>query len=126
MRIAPSERPSAPCNCWRGPQGPARTSGLSAANASYQRQAAAAVRRMQGVSVVSKKYGAARVEDVCAVALDLEVYDYRFVRRYLERTRKPPLSLRQVDPLIRQLTLYRDLIEERTQETTRSLIHEHP
>jgi hypothetical protein len=25
-----------------------------------------------------------------------------------------PLSLRQVDPLIRQLTLYRDLIEKRT------------
>ena len=27
-----------------------------------------------------------------------------------------PLSLRQVDPLIRQLTLYRDLIEEKTKE----------
>jgi hypothetical protein len=26
--------------------------------------------------------------------------------------------LRQVDPLIRQLTLYRDLIQERTKETT--------
>jgi hypothetical protein len=25
--------------------------------------------------------------------------------------------LRQIDPLIRQLTLYRDLIEERTKET---------
>ena len=42
--------------------------------------------------------------------------DYRFVRRYLERRSEPPLSLRQVDPLIRQLTLYRDLIEERTQQ----------
>jgi hypothetical protein len=29
---------------------------------------------------------------------------------------QPPLSLRQVDPLIRQLNLYRDLIEERTQQ----------
>jgi hypothetical protein len=27
-----------------------------------------------------------------------------------------PLSLRQVDPLIRQLSLYRDLIEEKTKE----------
>jgi hypothetical protein len=27
------------------------------------------------------------------------------------------VSLRQVDPLIRQLTLYRDLIEEKTKET---------
>jgi hypothetical protein len=26
------------------------------------------------------------------------------------------VSLRQVDPLIRQLTLYRDLIEDRTKE----------
>ena len=38
--------------------------------------------------------------------------DYRFVRRYLERHPQLPLSLRQVDPLIRQLTLYRDLIEQ--------------
>jgi hypothetical protein len=40
------------------------------------------------------------------------------VRRYLERTAQPPVSLRQVDPLIRQLSLYRDLIQERTKETT--------
>jgi hypothetical protein len=36
------------------------------------------------------------------------------VRRYLERNLQPALSLRQVDPLIRQLSLYRDLIQERT------------
>ena len=40
----------------------------------------------------------------------------RFVRRWLERSSQPPVSLRQVDPLIRQLTLYRDLIEERIQD----------
>jgi hypothetical protein len=28
------------------------------------------------------------------------------------------VSLRQIDPLIRQLTLYRDLIQEKTRETT--------
>jgi hypothetical protein len=28
------------------------------------------------------------------------------------------VSLRQLDPLIRQLTLYRDLIQEKTRETT--------
>jgi hypothetical protein len=33
---------------------------------------------------------------------------------YLER--RPPLTLRQVDPLIRQLTLYRDLINMKAQE----------
>jgi transposase len=82
----------------------------------HERQAEAAVRRIQGILSFSKKYGAARVDDACAAALDLEAYDYRFVRRYLERRSAPPISLRQVDPLIRQLTLYRDLIEERTQE----------
>ena len=41
---------------------------------------------------------------------------YHFVRRYLEHNPQLPLSLRQVDPLIRQLTLYRDLIESRTQK----------
>jgi hypothetical protein len=69
-----------------------------------------AVRRMQGLLSFLKKYGRARVEEACAIALEMEVYDYRFVRRYLERNAQPPLSLRQVDPLIRQLTLYRDLI----------------
>jgi transposase len=83
----------------------------------HRQQGLPAVRRMQGVLSFLKKYGAARVEEVCAIALEMEVYDYRFVRRYLERNAQPPLSLRQVDPLIRQLTLYRDLIQERTQET---------
>src|SRR5438876_230367 len=43
-----------------------------------------------------------------------EVHEYRFVRRYLERA--PQLTLRQVDPLIRELVHYRDLINLRTQE----------
>ena len=38
---------------------------------------------------------------------------YRFVRRYLERSPQAPLTLRQVDPLIRELIQYRDLIQER-------------
>ncbi len=81
----------------------------------YQLQAEAAVRRIQGILAFTRKYGVARVDDACATALELEAYDYRFVRRYLERRSQPPVSLRQVDPLIRQLTLYRDLIEQRTQ-----------
>ena len=40
---------------------------------------------------------------------------YRFVRRYLERRPRAPLSLRQVDPLIRELTHYRDLINQKTE-----------
>lgn len=83
----------------------------------YRHYGQPAVRRMQGLLSFLKKYGVARVEQVCALALEMELYDYRFVRRYLERNAQPPLSLRQVDPLIRQLTLYRDLIQEKTKET---------
>lgn len=82
--------------------------------AMHAEQGQAAVRRMQGLLSFHKKYGLARVDEACAVALEMEVYNYGFVRRYLERNAQPPLSLRQVDPLIRQLTLYRDLIQERT------------
>jgi hypothetical protein len=37
--------------------------------------------------------------------------------RYLERNPQLPLGLRQVDPLIRQLTLYRDFIQNKTKES---------
>ena len=50
------------------------------------------------------------------MALETDTCEYYFVRRYLERNPQLPLSLRQVDPLIRQLTLYRDLIENRTRQ----------
>jgi hypothetical protein len=38
------------------------------------------------------------------------------VRRYLERNPQLPLNLRQIDPLIRQLTLYRDFIDNKTSQ----------
>ena len=82
----------------------------------HSRQGEPAVRRILGVLSLAKKYGAAATDEACAAALELGVCEYRFVRRYLERKLPAPLSLRQVDPLIRQLTLYRDLIENRTQE----------
>jgi hypothetical protein len=52
-------------------------------------------------------------ENACATALELGVAEYRFVRRYLERSMQAPLTLRQVDPLIRELTRYHDLIQQR-------------
>ncbi len=82
----------------------------------HRRQGEAAVRRILGVLSLAKKYGAAATDDACAAALEVEVFEYRFVRRYLERRPHNPLSLRQVDPLIRQLTLYRDFIAEKTKE----------
>ena len=83
----------------------------------HRQQGQPAVRRLQGVLSLLKKYGVARVEEVCGIALEMEVYEYRFVRRYLERTAQPPLSLQQVGPLIRQLTQYCDLIQEKTKES---------
>ena len=65
-----------------------------------------------------KKHGPAAVADACAAAVELGVPDYRFVRRYLERHGPAPLTLRQVDPLIRELTHYRDVIARKTQEVT--------
>ena len=82
--------------------------------AMHREQGQLAVRRMQGLLFLHKKYGITRLKQACALALEMEIHNYRFVRRYLERNAQPPLSLRQVDPLIRQLTLYRDLIQERT------------
>jgi transposase len=75
------------------------------------------VRRIQGVLSLAKKYGAASVDEACAAALEMGICDYRFVRRYLERHPQMPLGLRQVDPLIRQLTLYRDFIENKIKES---------
>jgi transposase len=76
-----------------------------------------AVRRVLGVLSLVKKYGVATVENACAVALEVGVCNYPFVRRYLEHHPQLRLSLRQVDPLIRQLTLYRDFIENKTKES---------
>jgi hypothetical protein len=72
------------------------------------------IRRILGVLSLAKTFGPSAVEDACAAALELRVYEYRFVRRYLER--RPQLTLRQVDPLIRELTQYRDLINLKIQE----------
>jgi len=86
----------------------------------YAQHGQAAVRRIQGVLALAKKYGTAAVDDACAAAIEVEVYDYRFVRRYLERKGPAPLTLRQVDPLIRQLSLYRDVIESRIESQSQS------
>jgi hypothetical protein len=72
------------------------------------------VRRVFGILSLAKKFGTAAVEDACAVALEMGVHELRFVRRYLERA--PQLTLRQVDPLIRELVHYRDLINLKTKE----------
>src|SRR5712692_7209121 len=80
----------------------------------YQRQGEAGIRRVLGILSLAKKYGTAALEDACAAAIEIGVPEYRFVRRYLER--RPQLTLRQVDPLIRELTEYRDFINLKLKE----------
>jgi transposase len=85
-------------------------------DAIHHQQGEVGVRRILGVLSLAKKYGTAAVDEACAAALDMGVQEYRFVRRYLERCPQAPLSLQQVDPLIRELVQYRDFINYRTKE----------
>jgi transposase len=85
-------------------------------DAIHRAQGEVGVRRILGVLSLAKKYGAAAVDEACAAALDMGVQEYRFVRRYLERCPQAPLSLQQVDPLIRELVQYRDFINHKTKE----------
>jgi hypothetical protein len=82
----------------------------------YHQQGETGIRRILGVLSLAKKYGTAAVEDACTTALDIGVHEYRFVRRYLERRPHPQLFLRQIDPLIRELTEYRDFINLKIKE----------
>ena len=83
-------------------------------NTIYQREGELGIRHILGVFSLAKKYGVAALEDACAVALEMGISEYRFVRRYLER--RPQPGLRQIDPLIRELTEYRDFINRKTKE----------
>jgi hypothetical protein len=72
------------------------------------------VNRILGVLGLAKRHGVHSVEQACTLALEVNVPSYRFVKRYVEKLPAPPLSLRQVDPLIRQLSIYRDLIDRKS------------
>jgi hypothetical protein len=88
--------------------------------AMHKTEGQAAVRRILGVLALAKKYGIASTDEACAIGLETGAHTYHFVRRYLEHHPQLPLSLRQIDPLIRQLTQYRDLIEN---EPVRRMTH---
>src|SRR5207249_1096928 len=75
------------------------------------------VTRIQGVLALARKYGTNAIDDACAAELEICVPTVRFARRNVERRSAPPLSLRQVDPLIRRLTEYRDIIDKKAKET---------
>ena len=99
---------------WRAGRAGAHIGALC--DAIHRAQGEVSVRRILGVLSLAKKYGTAAVDEACAAALDMGVQEYRFVRRYLERCPQAPLSLQQVDPLIRELVQYRDFINYKTKE----------
>ena len=72
-----------------------------------------APRRILGVLELARKHGPALTEDAAHFALEVGAPSYRFLRRYLGRVKLPATALKQIDPLIRQLTAYRALIEQR-------------
>ena len=82
----------------------------------YARGGQSEIRRILGITSLARKHGATLVNDACAAALDSELpaNPYRFICHWLKC--KTPLTLRQLDPIIRQLTLYRDLIDQQTKE----------
>jgi len=82
----------------------------------HRRDGETGVRRVVGLLGLVKKHGHFAVDDACAMALEVGVPTYRFIRQFVERKSGPQVALKQIDPLIRDLTHYRDLIARMTQE----------
>ena len=73
------------------------------------------VRQIQGVLSLVKRHGNVPIDEACALALEAGAGTYRLVKKWIDRNPPaPPLALRQVDPLIRELSLYRELIDSMT------------
>jgi transposase len=76
------------------------------------------IREMLGILALAKKHGPAVVDDAAHAAVEIGVLTYRFIRKYVDRRPPLPLTLTQVDPLIRELTRYRALIDQKTGDPT--------
>jgi transposase len=85
------------------------------ADAVYAENRTLGIRRVLGLCALAKKHGVVAVERAAKVALDAGALTYRAVKACLVHHQAQPLALRQVDPLIRELTEYRDLICRMTQ-----------
>jgi transposase len=73
-----------------------------------------AVRRIQGVISLVRKHGPTTVDRACSDAMELGCADYRAVKKLLDRRRETAVGLKQTDDLIRQLTIYRDIVADIT------------
>ena len=120
-RMQPDDKPS------RTPPGVVavlmRAHGIGAAagaiaDAVYAHDRVIGVRRVLGLCSLAKKHGAATVERAAQVALDAGAHTYRAVKACLDHQQAAPLALRQIDPLIRNLTEYRDVVRRITEGET--------
>jgi len=75
-------------------------------------------RRRARSFIVAKRHGVIAVERAAQIAFDAGGLTYRAVKAYLDRSTSWPISLRQIDPLICDLTEYRDLVCRITQGET--------
>jgi transposase len=105
----PSRTPPAVVTLIARAHGIGRAAG-AIADAMYAENAVTGVRRIMGLCGLAKKRGASTVEAAAKIALEAGAPTYRFVKAYLDRHPATPLALRQIDPLIRELTQYRDLV----------------
>lgn len=85
-------------------------------NIASAEQEAVAERYVRGVINLAKKHGAQDLEHACGFALEHHLATYRFIRRYLEHRPTTGTALRQIDPLIRELSNYKALLEQRMEE----------
>jgi transposase len=117
-RMQPDDRPS------RTPPGVAallaRAHGIgpsagAIADAIYADNAITGVRRVLGLCGLAKKHGVVAVERAAKLALEAGARTYRAVKVCLDRDLTTPIGLRQIDPLIRDLTEYRDVISRITE-----------
>ena len=81
-----------------------------------QRRDQFAARQILGVLSLVKKRGFAIVDACCRTALEAGHVNYRLVRTLVDRAPTPGPQLRQVDHLIRELSLYRELIDNKASE----------
>jgi len=79
-----------------------------------------AARRIRALLDLAKKYGAEHIDEVCRFALDAGSPTYRFIKSYLDHRPPAQLTLRQVDPLIRELNAYRDVVAKLTTQEDQS------
>ena len=75
-----------------------------------------AVRRIRAVLKSAERDGVDHVEVACKAALQAGAPTYRCVRAWLDH--HPPIPLTQIDPLIRELTAYRDVVARCSSSTT--------